>query len=108
MAESTLSTGTQKQKVLFKCSTNDLSPVVIAGDAPELGEWSLGGAAIMQRQPGQNGGWDWSAQIELPLGHTVEYKFVRKSDRGPRWESGINHRITIIPGLSTLNEDFRE
>ena len=108
MTESTLTTGTQKQKVLFRCATHDAAPMSLCGSAPELGHWDPGAAVTMLAQPGLRGDWDWCAQIELPLGQTVEYKFVKKTNGAARWESGSNHRITIIPGLSGLSEDFRE
>ena len=108
MTESSLSTGTRKQKVLFRCVTNDHWPVVLSGDAPELGNWELSAALATRPQPRPRGGFEWTAQIELPLGHTIEYKFVKKAEHGPRWESGNNHRITVIPGLHTLDTDFRE
>jgi hypothetical protein len=108
MTDSHLSTGTRKQKLLFKCISRDQWPVVISGDAPELGNWTLDGAlrAVPRQLP--QGGMEWTAQIELPLGHTIEYKFVKHSDNGPRWESGSNHRITVIPGLHAIDVDFRD
>ena len=108
MTESSLSTGTQKLKLLFKCVTHDQWPVVLSGDAPELGEWNLSAALPMQSRAVPQGGYEATTQIELPLGRTVEYKFVKKTDHGPRWEAGNNHRITVIPALHTLDGDFRE
>ena len=106
MTESSLTTGTRKQRVLFKCITRDASPVVLSGDLPELGKWDLAEALATHSQARPQGGFEWSAQIELPLGHTIEYKFVKKTDHGPRWESGNNHRITVIPGASHAGRGF--
>ena len=103
-----LTTGTRKQKLFFKCTTHDHWPVLISGDAPELGAWNLSAAVVMQSNPRPHGRFEWHAQAELPLGLTIEYKFVQKSDHGPRWESGSNHRFTVIPDLHTLERDFRE
>ncbi|HET6248323.1 MAG TPA: carbohydrate-binding module family 20 domain-containing protein [Tepidisphaeraceae bacterium] len=108
MTQTSLITGANKTKVFFKCVTFDQWPVVVAGDVPELGNWNLGEALPAHPQRRPQGGFEWSTQIELPLGHTIEYKFIKKTDHGPRWESGNNHRITIIPGLHALNTDFRE
>ena len=41
MSEVSLSTGTRKQKLLFKCITHDKIPVVVCGNVAELGEWDL-------------------------------------------------------------------
>ena len=108
MTESSLTTGTRKQKLLFKCITRDALPVVLSGDTSELGNWNIAAALPTHAQPRPQGGFESTATIELPLGHTIEYKFVKKTDNGPRWESGSNHRITIIPGLHTLDADFRD
>jgi hypothetical protein len=108
MTQTSLITGVNKLKVLFKCATHDNSPIVVSGDVPELGNWNLADALPTQPQPCAQGGFEYIAQIELPLGHTIEYKFVKTGNGGPRWESGNNHRITVIPGLHTLNSDFRE
>lgn len=103
-----LSTGLRKTKILFKCVTQDKTPVILSGSASELGEWDLKEAAEMLPIPRPQGGFEWTASIELPLGHTIEYKFLKKAEHGPRWESGNNHRITVIQGVHTLHADFRE
>ena len=108
MTETSVATGTRRQKILFKCTTHDRWPVVISGDVPELGNWKLGEALATYCQPKLQGGFEWTAQLELPLGLTVEYKFVKKTDHGPQWESGNNRRITVIPPLHTVDADFRE
>ena len=108
MPEASYSIGTGKQKILFKCITQDQSPIILTGNVPELGEWNLADSVSLYSNPRPNGGFEWTAQAELPLGRTLEYKFVRKTDSGFRWESGNNHRITVIPALGTLDSDFRE
>jgi hypothetical protein len=108
MTESSLTTGTRRQRVLFKCITRDPFPVMVSGDSPELGKWDLAEALATHSQQRPQGGFESIGQIELPLGHTIEYKYVKKTGNGPRWESGNNHRITVIPGLHTLDSDFRE
>ncbi len=108
MSESSLSIGTRKLKLRFRCATNDPRPLRLSGSLPELGGWNLAEALAMDAIKKPQGGYEWSTQAELPLGQTVEYKFVRQNEQGPRWESGNNHRITVIQGLSTLDSDFRE
>jgi hypothetical protein len=108
MTESSLSIGTRKQKIRFKCVTNDQRPLRLSGNIAELGSWNLAESVAMDAYPRTQGGFEWTAQAELPLGQTVEYKFVKNGDQGPHWESGNNHRITVIPGLHTLDSDFQE
>ncbi len=108
MNEASLSTGTRKQKLFFKCVSHDQTPMVIVGSVPELGNWTVSEAVIMHSTPRPQGGYEWAGQAELPLGQTVEFKFLKKTEHGDRWESGNNRRITVIPGLSTLDADFQE
>lgn len=108
MNESSVTTGARKQKMIFKCVSHDRLPIVVAGDSIELGHWDLSRALAMQTQPLAQGGCESTAHIELPLGHTIEYKFVKQTEHGPRWEVGNNRRITVIPGLQRLDEDFRD
>lgn len=108
MTENSVTSGGRKQKIVFKCITRDPAPLVLSGDAEELGKWSLSAALPLQLQPRPQGGFEWIAQIELSAGHTIEYKFVQKTNGGTRWESGNNRRFTVIPGIHTLDADFRE
>ena len=108
MTESSLSIGTHKQKVRFKCVSSDNHPLRLSGNIEELGAWNAAASLPMDAYSLPQGGFEWTAQTELPLGQTVEYKFIKQEEHGPRWESGCNHRITVIPGLHTLDSDFRE
>jgi hypothetical protein len=106
-AESSLSTETRKMKVQFKCLVPDSTPVFLTGDAEEMGHWDLSAAIETQMLPPTPDGYECLAQVELPMGHTIEYKFVRKDAGQAHWESGMNRRITVIPGLHSLEADFR-
>ncbi|HWE02193.1 MAG TPA: carbohydrate-binding module family 20 domain-containing protein [Tepidisphaeraceae bacterium] len=108
MTETSLSIGTRKQKIRFKCITSDELPLRLSGNVAELGDWVLAESIAMDAYALPQGGYEWTAQAELPLGQTVEYKFVKQYEDGPHWESGNNHRITVIPGLHTLDSDFQE
>jgi len=107
MSQASLSTGT-RQKIMFKCVTQDKNPVIVVGSVSELGEWNVAGGLPMYAISRPQGGYQWTAQAELQQGQTFEYKFVKKTEQGPRWESGNNRRITVIPVLPTLDGDFRE
>ena len=108
MPDTSVVNGGRKQKMLFKCSSRDAAPLILSGDAPELGQWDPSAGIALHSQPRQQGGFEWTCQAELPLGHTIEYKFVQKTDHGMRWESGYNRRFTVIPGMQSLDADFRE
>jgi hypothetical protein len=108
MNQASVSTGTQRQKILFKCTSIDETPVFVTGDLPELGSWDIGRAIEMQCQKWPQGGCEWTAIAELPLGTTLEYKFIKKDAGNVRWESGFNHRHTVIPGSYAITDAFRE
>jgi len=101
-----VTTGT-RQKIVFKCTSADHWPVSVSGDLPELGAWNPANALAMQSQQSPQGGWEWSAIIELPLGSTLEYKFIKTTDAGVVWESGFNRRYTVIPGAYSISDAFR-
>jgi alpha-amylase len=108
MTQASVTNGSQRQKIMFKCTSSDQSPLLVIGDVPELGNWDPGQAIEMQCQTELQGGCEWTAVAEIPLGTTIEYKFIKKTDDGIRWESGFNHRHTVIPGNYTLTDAFRE
>jgi len=108
MTQASVTNGSQRQKIMFKCTSSDQSPLLVIGDVPELGNWDTGQAIEMQCQTSLQGSCEWTAVAEIPLGTTIEYKFIKKTDSGIRWESGSNHRHTVIPGNYTLTDTFRE
>ena len=98
----------QGQRVSFKCKTNDHWPVFVVGNVRELGGWAVEQALPMQRQDTAQNGQEWTAQVLLQHGMTVEYKFIKKTDRGVDWEIGENRRYTVIPGDHTISDVFRD
>ena len=77
----------------------------VVGDHPALGSWSpaSGMALSAATYP------VWRAQVALPPGTRVEYKYVRvEADGRVTWESGGN-RVATVPtsGLLTLNATWR-
>jgi|GEM_PF-6798933 len=108
MTQGSVTNGMQRQKITFKCTSNDTSPIAVSGDAPELGRWDASAALEMQCQKFPQGGCEWTAVVELPLGSTLEYKFIKRTGNGVLWESGFNHRHTVIPGAYTISDAFRE
>src|SRR3954469_9265339 len=98
-------------RILFKCHSADATPVYITGNHPALGEWDTNRAMAMQLQHdgnGGGGGCEWSAVRDLEPGRTIEYKFVKKSDRGQtQWESGWNRNYTAVSGIGSISDSFR-
>ena len=72
-----------------------------------MGSWSIDAALPMQSQDTQPQGQDWTVQVHLQHGVTVEYKFIKKTDHGIIWENGENRRFTVIPGAHTIYDTFR-
>ena len=107
MTEASVGDGGRKQKVVFRCTSSDHWPVAVVGDSPALGEWNVDNALEMQPHERPQGR-EWSATAELPLGSTIEYKFIKRTDQGVHWEGGFNHRHTVIPGAYALTDTFRE
>lgn len=79
--------------------------IFIAGSIPQLGSWDLKKALPLSADMYDNTCPLWQAQLDLPAGTKLEYKFVRKYDDGRVvWEDDDN-RSTIIPkkcGVSSI------
>jgi hypothetical protein len=94
------------ESIVFRCTSFDHLPVLLTGDPAELGAWHIDKAVAMQPS-GSGPRIEWSASIELPLGQTFEFKFIKRSADGVVWEAGNNRRYTVISGHHTLSDTFR-
>jgi hypothetical protein len=94
------------ESIVFKCTSLDDLPVLLTGDPAELGAWHTDKAVPMQPS-GSGPRIEWSTSIELPLGHTFEFKFIKRGEAGIVWEAGNNRRYTVIAGHHTLSDSFR-
>lgn len=94
-------------KVTFQAITQTRigENILIAGSIPQLGSWDLKKALLLKADMYEDVCPLWQAQLDLPAGTKLEYKFVRKYDDGRvAWENDPN-RSTTIPkkcGVSSI------
>ncbi len=77
----------------------------VVGDHPALGGWSPASGVALSAATYPV----WRAQVALPAGTRVEYKYVRiEPDGRVTWESGAN-RVATVPagGMLALNDAWR-
>jgi hypothetical protein len=94
------------EPIVFICTSQDQLPVLLVGNAAELGAWNADKALAMQPS-GSGPRVEWSTSIVLPLGQTIEFKFIKRGEHGFIWEAGNNRRYTVITGHHTLSDSFR-
>ncbi|GGB98403.1 alpha-amylase [Cellulomonas carbonis] len=79
--------------------------VRVVGNHPSLGSWSPANGARLSSSTYPV----WRAQVALPAGTRVEFKYVKVDGAGDVvWESGAN-RVATVPssGVLTLNDAWR-
>lgn len=77
--------------------------VYIAGNLPELGNWSTDLAAGPASCPNYP---KWTLSVYLMKGQTFEFKAIKKNGTNIIWESGSNHSYTVPSsgtGAFTIN-----
>ena len=94
-------------KVKFVCRSQDSLEVRIAGNHEELGEWDPHRAAPMTLES-TAGHHRWVKNIDIPSGTTVEFKFIKRTGGGFRWERDPNRVYTFGTGQNPYEDDFRE
>ncbi|MFH9657727.1 CBM20 domain-containing protein [Streptomyces sp. NPDC017248] len=79
-------------------ATTQGETLLVSGSAPQLGSWDpakavpLGTTASAYPQ--------WSAGVRLPVGATVQYKYIKRSPTGAvTWESIPNRSLTVSPDV---------
>ena len=83
--------------------------VLLLGSTEYLHDWDKGRAITLTTTP-QDFPW-WSADVAIPVGHSVEFKFAIRSDTGVlAWEPQQGNRHCIVPDdvAHTLTFDFGE
>lgn len=67
--------------------------LVVVGSVPELGNWILSNGAPMSWTDGDM----WQAEVEIPAGGIVEYKYVIVNQNGDAlsWQAGNNSVLAI-------------
>lgn len=87
------------------------SNVYLAGNVPELGNWSISGAiGPLFNSSGSIGTYPtWFYDVNVPAGTTISYKFLKKDSSGNvTWEGGSAHTITTpVSGTDTVSVDWQ-
>ena len=75
--------------------------VLMVGSGQRFREWDMDSAIALRRDGNpMRRGW-WSAEVSLPIGDTVEYKFVLRRRSGLlEWEEGPNRQMVVPDALS--------
>lgn len=98
-------TGTTGLDVAVNATTTWGQNIRIVGNHPALGSWSPASGVSLSPATYPV----WRAQVSLPAGTRVEYKYVRvEADGRVTWETGGNRVVTVpTSGLLTLNDTWR-
>lgn len=85
--------GDQNQIVFhISASTQYGDNIYITGNIPELGNWDVNKCTEAMLNPNYP---EWFLPVSVPVGTTIEFKFIRKDPAGNvTWESGPNRTIT--------------
>ncbi|GLC40970.1 hypothetical protein PLESTB_000961400 [Pleodorina starrii] len=70
--------------------------LLLVGSAPELGSWDAKQALELQWGEGDN----WTTSAALPVGASVEYKYIVKRKEGLDWCPGQNKSVTLPSAVS--------
>jgi hypothetical protein len=75
--------------------------VYLAGSISQLGSWSTSSAVALSASKYTSSNPLWTVTVELPVGATFEYKYIKKeSDGRIVWESDPNRSYTVPTGCS--------
>ncbi|MCD0482887.1 hypothetical protein LO771_10865 [Streptacidiphilus sp. ASG 303] len=78
--------------------------VLLSGSSPELGSWDPAKAVPLTTGPGTYP--VWSANVSLPPGPEVQYKYIRRTAAGSLvWETVPNRSVFISPTGETALRD---
>lgn len=80
--------------------------ILIVGDEQVLGSWSLSKAQKLEWHEGDV----WSAQVDLPVGTEIEYKYAVTShnDDDAKWMPGQNFSVTVPDIPCEVNDVWGE
>ncbi|MEV0125805.1 CBM20 domain-containing protein [Streptomyces sp. NPDC050703] len=87
---------TQDVSISFRVqATTEGETLFITGDAPELGSWDPAKAVPLGTTASSYP--RWSTSVRLPVGATVQYKYIKRSPTGTvTWESTPNRTLTVV------------
>ncbi|MFI9155551.1 CBM20 domain-containing protein [Streptomyces sp. NPDC053367] len=70
--------------------------LLVTGNVPQLGTWDPAKAVPLGTTASSYP--SWSAGVQLPVGATVQYKYLKRSPTGTvTWESTPNRTLTVSP-----------
>lgn len=88
-------------RVAAPADTPEKAPLFLAGNLPELGNWSAAGVQLNRQPDGK-----WSATIDLPAGASIEFKITRGNwetvEKGPDGQE-IGNRTHTVNGDATID-----
>ncbi|MES9520664.1 CBM20 domain-containing protein [Streptomyces capoamus] len=86
---------TQDTSVTFRVqATTEGETLLVTGSAPQLGAWDPAKAVPLGTTASAYP--HWSAGVQLPVGATVQYKYLKRSPTGTvTWESTPNRTLTV-------------
>lgn len=95
---------TQDTSVTFRVqATTEGETLLVAGSAPQLGSWDPAKAVPLGTTASAYP--HWSASVQLPVGATVQYKYLKRSPTGTvTWESTPNRTLTVSPNAPGNND----
>ncbi|KAJ5893616.1 hypothetical protein N7495_005307 [Penicillium taxi] len=105
-APGTSSTGTctsaTELPVLFKelVSTSYGENIYLTGSTSELGDWNTGYAVPLSADNYTSSSPLWFTVVTLPVGTSIEYKFIKKTSSTTTWESDPNRSFTVPTGCA--------
>ncbi|MFI2644294.1 carbohydrate-binding module family 20 domain-containing protein [Streptomyces sp. NPDC018610] len=87
----------QDTSVTFRVQTTTAGEaLLVTGDVPQLGSWDPAKAVPLGTTASSYP--NWSADVRLPVGATVHYKYLKRSPAGTvTWESTPNRTLTVSP-----------
>jgi hypothetical protein len=75
-------------------ATTEGETLLVTGNIPQLGSWDPAKALPLSTTASTYP--HWSAGVQLPVGTTVEYKYIKRSPSGAvTWESIPNRTLTV-------------
>lgn len=99
--------GKTRTPLIFRCFTTDAWPVLVAGNLPELGSWDPACAPPLTLVAADGGRQEWVRHVQVPKGAAIAFKFVKRTDKGPLWETGENRLCASAIAAGILADRFR-
>ncbi|CUW32209.1 MULTISPECIES: CBM20 domain-containing protein [Streptomyces] len=94
----------QDTSVAFRVqATTEGETLLVSGSAPQLGAWDPAKAVPLGTTASSSP--QWTGSVQLPVGITVQYKYIKRSPAGRvTWESTPNRTLTVSPD-APINDD---